>query len=50
VFITAAIARTPVIEVARALLIFIAMLIVVLFLISYVPQLVLWLPNLVFGK
>jgi TRAP-type C4-dicarboxylate transport system permease large subunit len=50
VFITAAIARTPVMEVVRASLIFIAMLIVVLFLISYVPQLVLWLPNLAFGK
>ena len=50
VFITAAIARSPVVEVARALLIFIVMLILVLFIISYVPQLVLWLPNLVFGK
>ena len=50
VFITAAIARTPVIHVARALIVFIAALIAVLFLISYVPGLVVWLPNLVFGK
>jgi len=50
VFITAAIARVPVIHVARALIVFIAALIAVLFLISYVPGLVVWLPNLVFGK
>jgi tripartite ATP-independent transporter DctM subunit len=50
VFITAAIAKTPVIEVARELLIFIVALIAALLVISYVPQSVLWLPNLVFGK
>jgi tripartite ATP-independent transporter DctM subunit len=50
VFITAAIAKAPIIEVARSLLFFIVVLVMVLFLITYVPQLVLWLPNLVFGK
>jgi len=49
VFITAAIAAVPVVQVARALVIFIVVLILVLFLISYVPWLVTWLPNLVFG-
>jgi len=50
VFITAAIAATPVTQVARALIVFILALILVLFLISYAPGLVTWLPNLVFGK
>jgi len=50
VFVTAAIANVPVIQVARESLIFIATLIAVLFLISYVPELVLWLPNTVMGK
>jgi C4-dicarboxylate transporter, DctM subunit len=49
VFITAAIAAVPVVQVARALVVFIVALILVLFLISYVPWLVTWLPNLVFG-
>ncbi len=50
VFVTAAISNVPVIKVARESLIFIATLIGVLFLISYVPELVLWLPNTVMGK
>ena len=50
VFITATIAKVPVIQVSRAVLIFVVALVAVLFLISYVPQLVLWLPNLVFGR
>ena len=50
IFITAAISGQPVIKVARESLIFVATLIAVLMLISYVPQLVLWLPNTVMGK
>jgi tripartite ATP-independent transporter DctM subunit len=50
VFITAAIANVPVIQVSRAVINFVIALIAVLLLISYVPELVLWLPNLVFGK
>jgi tripartite ATP-independent transporter DctM subunit len=49
-FVTAAIANVPVIQVARESFIFIAALIAVLFLISYVPELVLWLPNTVMGR
>lgn len=49
VFITSAIARVPVIQVARESLVFIATLIVVLLLITLFPQLVLWLPNRVMG-
>jgi tripartite ATP-independent transporter DctM subunit len=49
VFIVSAIARVPVIQVARESLIFIATLIVVLLLITLFPQLVLWLPNQVMG-
>ena len=49
VFITSAIARVPVIQVARESLIFIATLIVVLLLITLFPQLVVWLPNQVMG-
>jgi C4-dicarboxylate transporter, DctM subunit len=50
VFITSAIARVPVITVARESLIFIATLIVVLLLITLFPQLVVWLPNQVMGR
>jgi C4-dicarboxylate transporter, DctM subunit len=50
VFITSAIARVPVIAVARESLIFIATLIVVLLLITLFPQLVVWLPNQVMGR
>lgn len=48
-FITAAIARVPLIAVARESLIFIATLIVVVLLLTLFPQLVLWLPNYVMG-
>ena len=48
-FITSAIARVPLIAVARESLIFIAALMVVLLLLTLFPQLVLWLPNLVMG-
>ena len=50
VFVTSAISGVPVIQVARESLIFVITLIVVLLLISYVPELVLWLPNTVMGK
>jgi C4-dicarboxylate transporter, DctM subunit len=50
VFITSAIARVPVIEVARESLVFVATLIVVLLLITLCPQLVVWLPNQVMGR
>ncbi len=50
VFITSAIARVSVIQVARESLVFIATLIVVLLLITLFPQLVLWLPNQVMGS
>ncbi len=50
VFVTSAISGLPVIKVARESFIFVVTLIVVLLLISYVPELVLWLPNTVMGK
>jgi C4-dicarboxylate transporter DctM subunit len=49
IFITSAIARVPIIAVARESLVFIATLIVVLLLITLFPQLVLWLPNYIMG-
>jgi tripartite ATP-independent transporter DctM subunit len=49
VFITAAIGEVPVNQVARAAVPFVITMIVVLALISYVPALVLWLPNTVMG-
>jgi tripartite ATP-independent transporter DctM subunit len=49
IFITAAIARVPIIAVARESLIFIATLVFVLLLITLFPQLVLWLPNYLMG-
>jgi C4-dicarboxylate transporter DctM subunit len=48
-FVTSAIARVPLIAVARESLAFIAALIVALLLITLFPQLVLWLPNYVMG-
>jgi len=50
VFVTSAIAGVPIVKVVRASLGFIAALIFVLFLISYVPELVIWLPNIIMGK
>ena len=49
-FIASAIARVPLLAVARESVIFIATLIVVLLLITLFPQLVLWLPNYVMGS
>jgi tripartite ATP-independent transporter DctM subunit len=49
-FITSAISGVPIMKVARDSSIFMIALIAVLLLISYVPELVLWLPNTVMGK
>jgi len=49
-FLMSAIARVPVMAIARACLPFILLLIGVLLVITYVPQMVLWLPNLVMGR
>jgi len=48
VFVTAAMAKVPVMRVARQAMGFIWILIVVLLLITYLPQLVLWLPQLLY--
>lgn len=48
-FIVANIARAPIMAVAREALPFIGGFLVVLVLITFVPQLVLWLPDLVYG-
>ncbi|PZQ48161.1 MAG: ABC transporter permease [Rhodovulum sulfidophilum] len=48
-FIVANIARAPIMAVAREALPFIGGFLVVLALITFVPQLVLWLPDLVYG-
>jgi C4-dicarboxylate transporter DctM subunit len=48
IFVTAAMARVPVMRVAGQSLGFIWILIVVLLLITYVPQFVLWIPQLLF--
>ncbi|MFH1027778.1 MAG: TRAP transporter large permease [Pseudomonadota bacterium] len=49
-FVTAAIAKIPVMAVARSSFLFLGALLLVLVLITYVPEVVLWLPNLFFGK
>jgi len=49
-FVTSAIAKIPVMTVARSSFLFIVALLLVLVLITYVPGVVLWLPNLFFGK
>jgi C4-dicarboxylate transporter DctM subunit len=46
-FLASAISGVPVMRVARASTPFIAVLLVVLALITYIPQLVLWLPRLI---
>ena len=48
-FVASAIAKVSIGRLTVALLPFIAVSLVVLFLVSYVPQITLWLPNLVFG-
>ena len=49
-FVASAIAKVSIGRLTVALLPFIAISLVVLLLVSYVPQVTLWLPNLVFGK
>lgn len=49
-FICSNIARVPLGEVVRALVPFLLVNLFVLLLVSYIPVLSLWLPNLVFGK
>ena len=49
-FVASSIARISIGRLAVALLPFIAVSLVVLILVSYVPQVTLWLPSLVFGK
>lgn len=48
VFVTAAISKAPVMAVARSAMGFIWILILVLLLITYVPKIVLWVPQMVF--
>ncbi len=48
-FLMSAIGKITIMQVARALMPFLAVLIVSLFVVTYVPELVLWLPNLVMG-
>lgn len=48
-FLMSAIGKITILEVTRAILPFLVVLIVSLFVVSYVPDLVLWLPNLVMG-
>ena len=49
-FVASSIARISIGRLSVALLPFIAVSLVVLILVSYVPQVTLWLPSLVFGK
>lgn len=48
IFVTAAMAKVPVMRVARASLGFIWILILVLLIITYIPQFVLWIPQILF--
>ena len=48
IFVTAAISKAPVMAVARACMGFIWILILVLLLISYIPQIVLWIPQMLY--
>lgn len=48
IFVTAAMARVPVMRVARHAMGFIWILILVLLVITYIPQVVLWLPHLLY--
>jgi C4-dicarboxylate transporter, DctM subunit len=49
-FVLATISDAPIGEVIRGMLPFLVLLLVVLGIITYVPILTLWLPDLVFGK
>jgi C4-dicarboxylate transporter DctM subunit len=48
-FVLSTISRAPIGEVIRGILPFLVLLLVVLMIITYVPVMTLWLPNLVFG-
>jgi tripartite ATP-independent transporter DctM subunit len=48
-FVCANIAKSPLSEVVREIFPFLVVNILILFVVSYVPQLSLWLPNLLFG-
>ncbi len=48
IFVTAAMSKSPVMSVARACMGFIWILIVVLLLITYIPQIVLWIPQMLY--
>ena len=48
IFVTAAISKAPVMAVARACMGFIWILILVLLLITYIPQIVLWVPQMLY--
>lgn len=48
VFVTAAMAKVPVMRVAREVMAFIWILILVLLLITYIPQIVLWIPQMLY--
>jgi len=48
-FLMSAIGKITILEVARAIAPFLVVLIASLFVVTYVPDLVLWLPNLVMG-
>lgn len=48
-FLMSAIGKITILDVTRAIMPFLMVLIVSLFVVSYVPDLVLWLPNLVMG-
>ena len=48
-YVLATISTAPIMEVVRGILPFLVLLLIVLGLITYVPELSLWLPNLVYG-
>jgi C4-dicarboxylate transporter DctM subunit len=48
IFVTAAMAKVPVMRVAREVMAFIWILILVLLLITYIPQIVLWIPQMLY--
>jgi C4-dicarboxylate transporter DctM subunit len=48
IFVTAAMARVPVLRVAKECMGFIWILILVLLLITYIPKIVLWIPQILF--
>jgi C4-dicarboxylate transporter, DctM subunit len=49
-FVLATVSQAPVGEVIRGILPFLALLLIVLGIITYVPALTMWLPQLVYGS